>query len=425
MPARSAVVTEATYLVGDSSPATWYNAAQFDAPGILRHGFGDGLLENSDANNAFDAALGNRVPFPNTDLFDALDAFPEDTDTAVGGDGAIRFLDWQVILLRSLGLDLARWERSWSDGGVRIAKDPAHPPSQIQSSSSPGQTLSSLPGAVWVRQAVLSAQTMENVVPGVAVDVPVFVQVAPGYQVAGMAFRAIVEPDGAAPAVDTPVQFVPNPAMPPPPQNSDPAPNTMLCGWPLVPSSAFDPPLTGSNLLGHIRVTLPIGAYVGQSYTLRFANADGAPDLRTQYDFDTKTASLWVWSRALRPAPTASDEWKVHFFGSDTSDNAGDNADPDHDGVPNWAEYLAGTDPTDGHSYLHLQASSFDPSRKAVVLRWLSAPGKTYQIESSPGLANPNWSVLATNLLGDGTEQQWTQTNVTSTTQFYRVGLQP
>src|SRR5262249_23500417 len=77
MPARSAVVTEATYLVGDSSPATWYNAAQFDAPGVLRHGFGDGLLENSDANNAFDAALGNRVPFPNTDLFDALDAFPE------------------------------------------------------------------------------------------------------------------------------------------------------------------------------------------------------------------------------------------------------------------------------------------------------------------------------------------------------------
>jgi hypothetical protein len=422
MPARSLTVASAQYLVGDSSPATWYNAAQFDASGSVRTGFGDGLLDNSDVNNVFAAAMGLRVPYPNTDLFDAMDAYPEDTADAAGGDGSLRYLDWQVVLLRSLGLDLARWERTWSEGGVRVVQNL----SNNGSPSSPGQTLSTpLPGAVWNRQVILSAQSVADVVPGQSFDVPVFVQVAPGAQLAGLAFRAIVEPNGAAPAIGVPVQFVASANLPPPPQNAVPSANTALCGWPLVPSSSFDPPLQGSNLLGYVRLTLPLNSYAGQSYTLRFANADGSPDLQTQYDFDTKPGLLWVLGPALQSPPATSDEWKQHFFGSLTSAAAMDDADPDNDGVPNWAEYAAGTDPTNNQSYLHLAGVQSNPTRSSVSLRWLSAPGKLYALEGTSSLLNPNWTTLVSNLAGDGSVQQWVQTNLTAGTQFYRIRLQP
>jgi hypothetical protein len=409
-------------LVGDSSTATWYNAAQFDSTGVMRRGFGDGLLDNSDVNNAFAAATGLRVPYPNTDLFDALDAFPEDTTARAGGDGAIRYLDWQVILMRSLGLDMARWERSWTSGGVRTTTGP----SNSGAANSPGQLLTVAgPGAVWTRQVTLAAETVEQVIPGVPFDIPVYVRVAPGSELAGLAFRAMIEPDSAAPALEVPVQFVPSPDQPAPPQNSVPNPNTALCGWPLVPSSAFAPPLQGSNLLGHIRVTVPPTAHAGQSYTVRFANADGSPDLQTQYDFDTQTSAVWVLSPALRPPAATSDEWKLHFFGSVNAANANDDADPDHDGVPNWAEYQAGTDPTNAQSHLRLEGVRATGTDKNVTLRWLSAPGKTYQLEAADSLTSPAWSVLASDLHGDGSVQQWTQNRVNGTAQFYRIRLQP
>jgi hypothetical protein len=280
-------------------------------------------------------------------------------------------------------------------------------------------------GSVWVRQATLSAQAVEQAVPGVPFDVPVSLQVSPGSQVAGLEFRAVLDPNGPAPAVATPLEFIPDPNLPAPPQNLVPNPNTALCGWPLVPSASFDPPLQGSNILGRVRVTLPSTAQAGQSYTLRFANADGSPDLQTQYNFDTRSASLWVLSPALTPPSMTSDEWKLHFFGSLDNPAAADNADPDQDGVPNWAEYLAGTDPTDSRSFLHLAGSYFDVTRQAVVLRWLSAPGKVYQIQAASSLSNPAWTSVASGLLGDGTQQQWIQTQLASKTQFYRIGLQP
>jgi hypothetical protein len=178
-------------------------------------------------------------------------------------------------------------------------------------------------------------------------------------------------------------------------------------------------------VLGYVRVTVPATAHSGQSYTLRFANADGSPDLQTQYDFETKSASLWVLSPALHPAAGTSDEWKAHFFASSTSDLAADNADPDHDGVPNWSEYLAGTDPTDAKSFLHLQGVRKDSTSTAIAFNWLSAPGKTYRVETSPSLSNGPWTVLANDLIGDGKIQQWIQTNPTASSQFYRIALQP
>ena len=421
MPARTLIVSESRYLVGDSSPASWYNATQLDASDSAFAGFGDGVLDNRDVNNAFSAALGLRVPYPHTDLFDAMDAFPADTAANAGGDGLIRYLDWQVILMRALGLDSERWERSWSDGGIRVTQGS----SLAASANQPGAILvSPPPGAVWTPEATLFGQQAENVAPGTTVDLPIHVRVAPGFKLAGLAFRAVVSPEGAAPSLERPLQFIPNPNIPAPAQSVAPNLDSVLCGWPLAPSHSFNPALHGANLLGHVRVGVPAGARSGDAYTLRFSNADGSPDLQTQYQFETKTASLWVSSSALRPAEVSSDQWKTQFFGSVTADIAAADADPDGDGAVNAVEYLAGTNPADARSRLHLMAAPIRGAASGVVLTWLSAPGKDYQIECAPSMLGSEWTVVASNLTGDGLERQWIQTNLTSITSFYRIRLQ-
>ena len=417
MPPRLITVQKISYEVGDTARAIWYNA---DSPGV---GFGDGILDNTDVNHAFSASLGVRVPHPFTDLFDAMDAFPQDTAETVGGDGLIRFLDWQIILQRSLGLDRNRWLRTWSDGGVRVARSLAPASDRGLRSTHAILTQATPPGAVWYRQASIKAIAVEAVHPGVPVDVPVYATVAPGEKLAGLAFRASVQGDETAPALTEPMRFIAGPNISQPIQSVGQSVGDLLCGWSLVPSPAFDPALQGTTLLGYLQVTLPRWTSQGQVYTVRFQNADGAPDIRSQYDIETFPGSLWVLTAARKPAETISDEWKLHFFGSTTAPDAQADADPDGDGISNLFEYQSGTNPMSKLSCLHLDAPAWDSARQTFMIRWLSAPGKTYTLEGNSDLIGGKWEVLATSLLGDGFVQEFPINNSAQGDRFYRLRL--
>jgi hypothetical protein len=65
--------------------------------------------------------------------------------------------------------------------------------------------------------------------------------------------------------------------------------------------------------------------------------------------------------------------------------------DPDHDGMPNDQEYLAGTDPRDGTSVFRFTGVAF--KNGAVEVDWKTIPGKNYVVE------------VATNLLGTPVQQ--------------------
>src|SRR5208282_3603760 len=162
-------------------------------------------------------------------------------------------------------------------------------------------------------------------------------------------------------------------------------------------------------------------AQTGQSYAVHFSGVDGAPNMQTSYQLESFPAWVWVNSPALQPPQISSDEWRLAFFGSLNNPLAADNADADGDGMLNWQEYVAGTNPTNALSKLQFGTSSLNASgAQGVAFTWLTAPGKSYTLESSPTLGGTTWTPLNTTV-GDGNNYQFVQTNYSGTANFYQL----
>src|SRR5947207_3314737 len=70
--------------------------------------------------------------------------------------------------------------------------------------------------------------------------------------------------------------------------------------------------------------------------------------------------------------------------------------DSDRDGLSNWHEWQAGTDPTNALSTLRL----LPPLRvgEDVVIAWLSIQGRIYRVERAARLGSPVFELLTTRL---------------------------
>jgi subtilisin family serine protease len=116
------------------------------------------------------------------------------------------------------------------------------------------------------------------------------------------------------------------------------------------------------------------------------------------------------------------DWWELQYFGHLTGTNP--NADPDHDGMSNLAEWIAGTNPTNAASNLRLTLVSATNANN-VVLRWPSVAGKNYWLERSTNLVTGFNSIVATNIAATAPTNTQTDTAVLpGSTRFYRVGVQ-
>ncbi len=71
-------------------------------------------------------------------------------------------------------------------------------------------------------------------------------------------------------------------------------------------------------------------------------------------------------------------DWELSYFGHTGVDPL---ADPDHDGMNNYAEYLAGTDPNDPASGFRF--TQILPVTGGMQLKWLSADFKAYALQRS------------------------------------------
>jgi hypothetical protein len=102
-------------------------------------------------------------------------------------------------------------------------------------------------------------------------------------------------------------------------------------------------------------------------------------------------------------------------------DGSADAADPDQDGMNNWQEWIAGTDPTNAASVLKLLPLSNSPS--GVAVSWQSVPDRAYSVFRSTSL--PAFSPLATNIQGQTNSTSFLDTNgVGAGPFFYRIGVQ-
>jgi hypothetical protein len=112
--------------------------------------------------------------------------------------------------------------------------------------------------------------------------------------------------------------------------------------------------------------------------------------------------------------------WELYYFGYTGVDP---NADPDGDGISNYQEYLAGTDPTDPDSVLRITDGSFSPGGTNATLIWNSVPTRYYYIQKTTSLSPTNWVDSGLGLIspapGSSTTNGFTDTD--APIRFYRV----
>ena len=77
--------------------------------------------------------------------------------------------------------------------------------------------------------------------------------------------------------------------------------------------------------------------------------------------------------------------WEMSNFGHTGVDP---NADPDHDGMSNMQEYLAGTNPNDSNDYLRITNFTRDATGYNLM-SWSSVPTRYYYIQRTTMLGNP------------------------------------
>jgi hypothetical protein len=106
------------------------------------------------------------------------------------------------------------------------------------------------------------------------------------------------------------------------------------------------------------------------------------------------------------------------------TDGSANYADTDGDGMNNWQEWIAGTNPRDASSALRLLSPVVSPSGATVT--WQSVGGKSYFLQRAGDLGvQPAFQTLSSNILGQAGTTSYPDTNSLGNGPFvYRVGVQ-
>jgi uncharacterized repeat protein (TIGR01451 family) len=175
-----------------------------------------------------------------------------------------------------------------------------------------------------------------------------------------------------------------------------------------------------------ITITVSVAANAATSLT-NTAAVSGGGDVNTA----NNTASDPTTIIALTPIQS----WRLRYFG--TAYNSGataDTADPDGDGQNNMAEFMAGTDPTNSASFLHI--ISVAAQGPDMLITWATVGGQTNIVQVKNGEADGNYSTndfadildSQTIVTGSGdTTANYTDTGGATNTpsRYYRIRLVP
>jgi hypothetical protein len=131
------------------------------------------------------------------------------------------------------------------------------------------------------------------------------------------------------------------------------------------------------------------------------------------------------------------DWWQTQYFGSTTAANAGPNATPAGDGVPNWLKYGLGLDPMkagvvlpDGVIWANAGpvgnpgATNTIQIYTAAEIVFNTEVGKTYQLEAISALGQ-GWKPVGAPAAGTGGAMSLVTPTRSNLQQYYRVVSTP
>jgi ubiquitin len=113
------------------------------------------------------------------------------------------------------------------------------------------------------------------------------------------------------------------------------------------------------------------------------------------------------------------DYWAMQYFSVRNVDKT---ADSDTDGMSNWAEFIAGTDPKSLASRLKLNAVAA-VSAGTFELSWQSAAGRRYTLLKSTTL-DGTFTPVVTGLTANPPENSYTDDEATGATAFYKIRVE-
>ena len=107
-------------------------------------------------------------------------------------------------------------------------------------------------------------------------------------------------------------------------------------------------------------------------------------------------------------------------------DGSADFIDSDGDGMNNWQEWVAGTNPTNAASVLALYAPILNHFSQEIIVKWQSVAGKTYDLQRSTNPFGPGgFTSISSNITGQaGSTFFYDYTATNGNTFFYRVVVQ-